>query len=101
MDLVLLQETKWDKAESQNKMRIWKQWERCFMESIRALGVIGVIWNPLTIICSLVRGSQNWMVLKCKMLSQNREMLVVNVYGPILTIIKRFMARSKEVVWIA
>lgn len=44
-DLVLIQETKWKKEEWETKMRSWRHWNGSFLESIGAIGGLGVIWN--------------------------------------------------------
>lgn len=59
------------------------------MELAGAFGGLGVLWNPLNIQCKVLMEKQNWLAVNCRILSQNRFLIVVNVYRPIATSAKR------------
>ncbi|XP_057826050.2 uncharacterized protein LOC131037834 [Cryptomeria japonica] len=81
-DIWLLQETKWNKAEIDAKMRVWKQWNGLFRQSDGASSVLGIIWNPMNVKISLVGEDKYWQHCSVTILGRNENFNLFNVYEP-------------------
>lgn len=80
-DIWLLQETKWSKAETAAKMRVWKQWNGLFRQLDGASGGLGIIWNPMNVKISLVGEDKYWQHCSVIILGRNENFNLFNVYG--------------------
>lgn len=87
-EIILLQETKLDKAESTNIGKKIRQWQTEFQESIGASGGLGMIWNPRKVNLNIINKNPSWISSRVISLKNNLEFLLINIYGPTPTLEK-------------
>ncbi|GLJ46152.1 hypothetical protein SUGI_0972290 [Cryptomeria japonica] len=79
-----------------NFSRKFTQWQMEVVESIGALGGLGIMWKKNSVAFTCHTKMQNWMVGKVRALSLNLEFIIINVYGPIPTDKKRLVWQEIE-----
>ncbi|XP_059068683.1 uncharacterized protein LOC131859144 [Cryptomeria japonica] len=68
-------------------------WDGVYHEVIRSKGGMVVLWSPDKVVVDLINKQENWMHCKVRILQEEMDFSVFNVYGPTKT-------EEKKRVWI-
>ncbi|XP_059070595.1 uncharacterized protein LOC131860228 [Cryptomeria japonica] len=85
MDIIMIQETKLNRADMAQFSKNLYQWQMEATDSIGASGGLALLWKKNTITYTGYVKMQHWMAGKVKAINKDTEFIIINVYGPITT----------------
>ncbi|XP_057857064.2 uncharacterized protein LOC131066335 [Cryptomeria japonica] len=81
----MMQETKLNEEKASFFKSFSRTWDAVFQEAKGSVGGMAVLWNLDKVLVDLINKQENWMHCKVRILKEDMEFSLFNVYGPTKT----------------